>query len=59
MKRVEITFTKYQKELEKLNAQLERAKKAYNKKLAIARKYGVDRWTSEDRQNWLKTVPTT
>lgn len=59
MKRVEITFTKYQKELEKLNAQLERAKKAYDKKLTIAKKYGVDGWTSEDRQNWLKTVPTT
>lgn len=59
MKRVEITFTKYQKELEKLNAQLERAKKAYDKKLTIAKKYGVDGWTSEDRQNWLATVPTT
>lgn len=59
MKRVEITFTKYQKELEKLNTQLERAKKAYEKKLTIAKKYGVDGWTSEDRRNWLATVPTT
>ena len=59
MKRVEITFSKYQKELEKLNTQLERAKKAYDKKLTIAKKYGVDGWTGEDRDRWLKTVQTT
>lgn len=59
MKRVEITFTKYQKELEKLNARLERAEAAYEKKLAIARKYGVENWTSEDRRAWSETVETT
>lgn len=59
MKRVEITFTKYQKELEKLNARLERAEAAYEKKLAIARKYGVENWTSEDRRAWSETVDTT
>ncbi len=59
MNRVEITFTKYQKELEKLNAQLDRAKKAYEKKLAAAKKYGVDNWTSNDRHEWIQTVPTT
>ena len=56
MKRVEITFTKYQKELEKLNAQLDRAKKSYEKKLANAVKYGVDTWDADDHTNWLTTV---
>lgn len=59
MKRVEITFTKHQKELEKLNAQLDRAKKAYEKKLATAKKYEVENWTSNDRYEWSQTVPTT
>ena len=59
MKQVEISFNKYQKELEKLNGQLDRAKKAYDKKLATARKYGVENWTCEDRHEWLATVETT
>lgn len=59
MKRIEITFRKHVKELEKLNAQLERAKKSYEKKLAIAEKYGVANWTPEDRNNWSDTVSTT
>ena len=56
MKRVEITFTKYQKELEKLNAQLDRAKKSYDKKLANAVKYGVAEWDADDHTNWIATV---
>ena len=56
MKRVEITFTKYQKELEKLNAQLERAKKSYEKKLANAIKLGVDTWNADDHTNWIASV---
>lgn len=59
MKRIEITFRKHVKEIEKLNAQLERAKRSYEKKLAIAEKYGVANWTPEDRNNWSDTVPTT
>lgn len=59
MKRVELTFAKYQKELEKLNSQLERAKKAYEKKYANAVKYGVEDWTSEDRNNWVQTTERT
>lgn len=59
MKMIEITFRKHQKELEKLNAQLERAEKTYEKKLAVAQKYGVAEWTTEDRNEWLQTVPKT
>lgn len=59
MKRIEITYRAYQKELEKLNTQLDRAKKAYEKKLATAKKFEVENWTRDDRQAWLLTVPTT
>lgn len=59
MKQVEISFSKYQKELEKLNEQLEKAKKTYEKKYATAQKYGVAEWTKEDRYNWSQTVETT
>ena len=59
MKMVEITYNKEVKELEKLNAKLERAKKAYEKKLENAKKYGVENWSNIDRKNWLDTVETT
>lgn len=59
MKMVEITFRSYQKDLEKLNTQLEKAESAYNKKLAAAKKYGVENWTSNDRHEWIQTVETT
>lgn len=59
MKMVEITFRSYQKGLEKLNAQLEKAESTYNKKLAAAKKYGVENWTSNDRHEWIQTVKTT
>ncbi len=59
MKMVEITYNKEVKELEKLNARLERAKKAYEKKLETAKKYGVENWTVDDRHKWLETVETT
>lgn len=59
MKMVEITFNKYQKELEKLNTQLDRAVKAYEKKLEAAKKYEVENWTPDDRHEWVQTVPTT
>lgn len=59
MKRIELNFNKYQKELEKLNEQLERAKITYEKKYAIAQKYGVADWSCEDRNNWLLTVEIT
>lgn len=59
MKRVEITFGRYQKELEKLNDQLERAKKAYDKKYANAVKYGVQDWDSVEYNAWLETVEKT
>lgn len=59
MKRVEITFTKYQKELEKLNAQLDRAQKAYDKKYANAVKYGVQDWDRQDRLDWVETTERT
>ena len=59
MKMVEIRYNKEVKELEKLNAKLDRANKSYEKKLENAKKYGVENWSSEDRHNWLKTVETT
>lgn len=59
MKMVEITYNKEVKELEKLNTRLERAKKAYEKKLETAKKYGVENWTIDDRHKWLETVETT
>lgn len=59
MKRIEITYNGYQKELEKLNTQLERAQKTYEKKLTAAQKYGVDTWTCDDRHEWIQTVETT
>lgn len=59
MKRVEITFNKYQKELENLNAKLDRAEKKYDKKYKVAVKYGVQDWTVEDRENFVKSCETT
>ena len=59
MKRVEITYTKYQKELEKLVARLERYEKSYEKKLATAQKYGVADWTAEDRNEFLRNAEAT
>ena len=56
MKRVEIKFTAIAKELEKLSARLERAEKKLEKKTARADKYGVSNWSSEDRQEWIKTI---
>lgn len=56
MKMVEITYNKEVKELEKLNARLERAKKAYEKKLETAKKYGVENWTIDDHSKWLDNV---
>lgn len=54
----ERTMNKYQNELDKLNTQLERAQATYEKKLEAAKKLGVADWTIEDREEWLKTVPT-
>lgn len=58
MKRAEITLRSDARELEKLAARLERAEKAYAKKLAAAEKLGVAEWTREDRQEWIETVET-
>lgn len=59
MKRVEIKYTAIMKELEKLNAKLERAQKALQKKKAAAEKYGVATMTVDEHREWLKTVPKT
>ena len=59
MKRVEIIFTKYQKELEKLNTQLERAEKNYEKKYANAVKYGVQDWDNHEHYAWVETTERT
>ena len=58
MKRIEITYSAYQKELEKLNSQLDRAQAKLKKKLAIAQKYGVENWNNDEHTEWLKTVET-
>lgn len=59
MTRTAMAVNSKTKELDKLNAQLERAKKSYEKKLAAAQKLGVAEWTCEDRNEWLTTVKTT
>ena len=59
MRRVEITFTKYQKELEKLNTQLERAMNAYDKKYAVATKYDVQDWDTNTHNEWVQTTERT
>lgn len=59
MKRVEITFTRYQKELEKLNTQLERAEKNYEKKYVNAVKYGVQDWDNAEHYAWVETTERT
>lgn len=58
MTKAERTMNKYQSELDKLHAQLDRAINAYNKKLEAAKKLGVDTWTNEQHHAWLETVPT-
>lgn len=59
MKMIEITMNKEVKELEKLNEKLERAKKTYEKKLEIAKKYGVDTWGIKEHNEWLDTIEKT
>lgn len=59
MTRTAMAVNSKTKELDKLNAQLERAKNSYEKKLATAQKLGVAEWTCEDRNEWLTTVKTT
>lgn len=59
MTRIETSFNSYQKQLEKLTAQLGRAEKTYEKKIETAKKYGVADWTIEDRDRWAETVETT
>lgn len=58
MKMVEISYRSKVAELEKLNARLERAEKAYEKKLAAAKKVGGAEWTKEQRKAWVETVET-
>ena len=58
MKRVEITYRSQMNEVAKLSLRLEKAIKAYDKKLEKAKKYGVDTMTNEERLAWLQTVET-
>lgn len=58
MTRAEQRVQSEQRELDKLNKQLERAEATYEKKLAIAQKYGVDTWDNEAHNKWLETVET-
>lgn len=58
MKMVEIKYRSNIKELEKLQSRLERAEKAYEKKLAVAVKLGVDQMTADEHTEWLRTVPS-
>lgn len=59
MKAIEIKYASKVKELEKLNARLERVEKALAKKQANAEKLGVAAWTIDEHNDWLATVPTT
>lgn len=56
MKMIEISYRSKIAELEKLNARLERAEKAYEKKLAAAQKVGIADWTNEQYRAWMDTV---
>lgn len=58
MKRIEITLRSYTTELEKLYARLEKAVKAYQKKLAQAEKFGVATMTDEEHADWLRSLPS-
>ena len=58
MKMVEIKYRSNIKELEKLQSRLERAEKAYEKKLAMAVKMGVENMTPDEHTEWLRTVPS-
>ena len=58
MKRIEISYNSNLKELEKLNARLERANKALAKKQAAAEKAGVADWDGEQYRAWIATVAT-
>lgn len=57
MKRIEITYRSISKELDKLNKRLERAEKAYQKKLATAENLGVADMDNEAHREWLDSVP--
>lgn len=59
MKMVEIGYRSKVKEFEKLNARLQRAEKALEKKLAVAVKLGVSEWTNDEHREWLEGVETT
>ena len=56
MKRSEISFRAEVKELDRLEKQLERRSKALAKAQAKAEKYGVESWTSTERNEWLNTI---
>lgn len=56
MTRTEITLNSYQRDIDKLKSQLERAYAKKEKKLAIAKKYGVDTMTIDQHNAWLETV---
>ena len=53
MKMVEIAYASETKQLEKLQAQLERREKALEKKMAIAEKLDAT-WTPEEHRAWLE-----
>ena len=58
MKRAEIIYKAELKELNKLEARLERQRKALVKAQAKAEKLGVAEWTNEEHNEWLSNVET-
>lgn len=58
MKMAEISYRSISNELLKLNARLERAQKALEKKQAKAQKFGVADMDNAAHLEWLKTVET-
>lgn len=58
MKMIEISYRANVNELNKLNAKLERAQKALQKKQDAAEKIGVADWTWEDWNAFMQTVET-
>lgn len=58
MRKAEIEYNSELKELEKLQARLERNRKSLEKKIAQAEKMGVVDWTREDYTNFIENVET-
>ena len=56
MKRIEISYKAKVNDYEKAEKALAREIKAKEKRIAEAKKYGVENWTHEDHEKWINSV---